>query len=64
MTATIILRKKEHNISPGITIRSAMEKLNIQPESVIPTINGELVREDRIIKEGDVVRLVAVISGG
>ena len=64
MSATIIIRKKEHTIRHGMSIRSAIKKLGILPESVIPTRNGELVIEDEIIKEGDVIKLVKVISGG
>ena len=47
-----------------MTIRKAMEILNIQPESVIPVQNGELVTDDLIINEGDEIKLVVVISGG
>ena len=64
MPAKFILRKKEYNIQHGMTIRSALLKLDIQPESVLPTRNGELVSEEDIIKDGDVIKLVAVISGG
>ena len=34
------------------------------PEAVIATRNGEMITEDEILKNGDVVKLVAVISGG
>ncbi len=64
MITKIIYRKIEYEIPHGMTIRSALEKLNIQPESVIPILNGELITDDMIINEGDVIRLVAVISGG
>ena len=64
MTAKVIYKKRDYTIRHGMTIRSAMLQLNIQPEAVIPTKNGELVTDDEIIEEGDVIRLVAVISGG
>jgi sulfur carrier protein ThiS len=64
MPAKLILRKKEYNIRHGMTIRSALLQLDIQPESVLPTRNGELVSEEDIIQDGDVIKLVAVISGG
>lgn len=64
MTAMIIHKKKEYKIQPGMTIQSAMEKLNILPESVIPIHKGELISNNRIIKEGDIIRLITVISGG
>ena len=64
MPAKLILRKKEYDIRHGMTIRSALLKLDIQPESVLPTRHGELVSEEEIIQDGDVIKLVAVISGG
>ena len=64
MSAKIILRKKEYEIRTGMTIRSALLRMDIQPESVLPTREGELVSEEEIIKDGDAITLVSVISGG
>ena len=64
MPAKLILRKKEYPIWHGMTIRSAILKLDIQPEAVLPTREGELVSEEEIIQDGDVIKLVSVISGG
>ena len=64
MTAIIIMRKKEYEIRHGMTIHMALKKLEIQAEAVIPTKNGELVTDDEIIGKGDVIKLIAVISGG
>ena len=64
MTAKFILRKQEYEVRPGMTIRAALKKLQISPESVIPTRNGELLTDEELIREDDVIRLVAVISGG
>lgn len=64
MPAKLIIRKKEYQIQPGITLSKVMKELNIKPESVIPIQDGELITEDLIISEGDIIRLVPVISGG
>ena len=64
MTARLILRKQEYEVQEGMTVRSALLKLGIEPESVIPTRDGELITDDEIIKKDDLIRLVAVISGG
>jgi sulfur carrier protein ThiS len=64
MSARIILRKNEYEVKHGISIRTALEKLGIQSESVIPIKDNELVTDDEIIQEGDIIQLVAVISGG
>jgi thiamine biosynthesis protein ThiS len=60
----LILRDKEYEVKPGMTLLSSLEKCDILPESVIATRNGEMILEDEILKDGDVVKLVAVISGG
>ena len=60
----LILRNKEYEVKPGMTLLSALEKSNIIPESVIATRDGEIILEDEILKDGEVVKLVAVISGG
>jgi sulfur carrier protein len=60
----LILRNKEYEVKPGMTLLSALQKINVIPESVIATRDGEMILDDEILKDGDVVRLVAVISGG
>jgi sulfur carrier protein len=64
MTVKLILRDKEFEVKPGMTLLSSLQKVNVLPESVIATRDGEMILEDEILKEGDVVKLVAVISGG
>jgi sulfur carrier protein len=60
----MILRDKEFQVKPGMTLLSSLEKCGILPESVIATREGELILEDEILKDGDFIKLVAVISGG
>jgi sulfur carrier protein ThiS len=64
MTAKIIIRSKEYEIKPGMTVRKALQKINIEPDSVLITRNGELITDDEIILVDDVIKLVPVISGG
>ncbi len=60
----IITRGKEYEVRPGMAVKHALEKINILPESVIVTRNGELITEDELLAPGDVLKLVMVISGG
>jgi sulfur carrier protein len=60
----IILRNKEYEVKPGMTLLSALQKIDVIPESVIATRDGEMILDDEILKDGDVVKLIAVISGG
>jgi sulfur carrier protein ThiS len=60
----IIFRKQEFEVRPGMALLDALKKVNILPESVIATRNSEIITEDEILKDGEVVKLVGVISGG
>lgn len=64
MPVRLILRGQEYELRPGMTLRSSLEKVGINPEVVLATRAGELITDDEILQEGDQVRLVAVISGG
>jgi sulfur carrier protein len=64
MTVKLILRDKEYEVRPGMTLLSSLEKIGVLPESVIATREGEMILNDEILKDGDAVKLIAVISGG
>ncbi len=64
MTATLILRKQSYEVKHGMTIRKALQKLDIEPDSVLATRDGDLLTDDEMLKENDVIKLVPVISGG
>jgi len=64
MTVKLILRDKTYELKPGMTLRSCLEKINIEPESVLAVRDGVLITDDEILKDGEMVKLVAVISGG
>ena len=64
MSVKLILRNKEYDVKPGMQLLDALKKINVIPESVIATRDGEMILDDEILKDGDVVKLVAVISGG
>lgn len=60
----ITFRNKKFEVKENSAARDALKKINIDPESVLITVNGKLVTDDIVLREGDVVKLVAVISGG
>ena len=64
MTAKLILRDKEYEVKAGMTLLSSLDKAGILPESVIATREGELILDDEILKNGEVIKLISVISGG
>jgi sulfur carrier protein ThiS len=64
MPVKLILRGKEYEVKPGMTLRHSLLKIELNPVSVLATRQGELITEEEILHEGDVIKLVAVVSGG
>ena len=60
----LILRDKVYEVKAGMDLLSALKRNNIVPESVIATRDGEMIVEDEILKDGDEIKLITVISGG
>jgi sulfur carrier protein ThiS len=50
---------------PGRSVRETLVSLGIKPELVaMVSVNGEMQTKDYIIREGDTIRLLAVVGGG
>ena len=64
MPTKLILRDQEFEVKSGMTVRSALLKLELSPEAILATRDGVLLTDDEIIKEGEEIRLISVISGG
>jgi sulfur carrier protein ThiS len=64
MTAKLILRDTEYEVKAGMTLLSSLKKVGILPESVIAMRDNELILDDEILKNGEVIKLISVISGG
>ena len=64
MTVKILLRDKGYDLKPGMALRDCLLKLDINPESVLAVRAGQMITDEEILNDGDVVKLVAVISGG
>ena len=64
MAVKLTLRGEEYEVRPGMTLQHSLRKIGILPEAVIATRQGEMITEDEILQDGDIVKLIAVISGG
>lgn len=64
MAVKLTLRDTEYEVKSGMMLLDALKKCGIVPESVIATRDGEMILDDEILKDGDEVKLIAVISGG
>jgi len=60
----IVLRTNEWELRPGMTVRAAILKLGLDPESVLAVRDGVLINEATLTKDGDTIKLIAVVSGG
>jgi sulfur carrier protein ThiS len=63
-STTLLHRGRRFEVPSGSTLRDAIRKVGLSSEAVLATQNGELITDDRILKPGEEIRLVAVISGG
>lgn len=64
MSVKLTLRDKEFEVKAGMTVRHAIEACGLVPEMLLAVKDDELITEDTILKDGDQIRLIAVISGG
>ena len=64
MPVTLILRKKEYTVEGTITVKDALKQLGLSPESHLVVRDGQLLTENDALRNGEVVKLVAVIAGG
>jgi sulfur carrier protein ThiS len=60
------IKFKEHvyNVRTNTTIRRVLKDLNFQPDAHLIIRNGILITDDEMLKDGDTIRLIPVISGG
>jgi sulfur carrier protein ThiS len=65
MTIKLTLRKQVFQLEEkSIQVKQALEQLKLSPEAHLFVRNGELLNENDWLKDGDEVKIVAVISGG
>lgn len=64
MEVRVILRNREEKLENVLRVSEVLRRLNLNPETVLVTVEGELVTEDRELKDGDIVTIIDVVSGG
>lgn len=64
MPVKLILRNQEFEVKAGMTLRHCLLKIGVQPEAVLAILDGQMITEEVILQDGQVVKLIAVISGG
>jgi sulfur carrier protein ThiS len=61
---TISLRGKALSASAGKTLDRTLLSIGLQPLAYLAVRGDDLLTADEILKPGDEIRLVAVVSGG
>jgi sulfur carrier protein ThiS len=61
---TIVYRDKKWELRDGMTVRDAILKVGLDVEAFLAVRDGKLINEETLTRDGDVIKLVAVISGG
>lgn len=64
MAVKLVLRGKEYEVRPGMTLHASLNEIDVLPETVLAMRDGVMISEDEILRDGEVVHLVMVISGG
>ena len=64
MTVKLTYRDKQYELPAGMTVRDAIKKVGLSPETILATRKGKLLTDDELLKEDDQIKLIAVISGG
>ncbi len=65
MAIKLVLRKKEYELEgKTIQVKMALQQLNLSPEAYLLVRDGELLNENDVLRDGDVIKIVSVISGG
>jgi sulfur carrier protein ThiS len=61
---TVIHRDREWQVKAGSTVRHVVEQAGINPESVLALRDGKLINDATLTRDGDTIKLIAVVSGG
>ena len=61
---TINYRKEVYIFQKTLSVKQVFENLDLSPESHLMIRAGEMLTEKDRLKDGDVVKVIPVISGG
>lgn len=55
---------REVNLAEGSTVMELLNLLGFKPSEVVVALDGEVVAEDELLRDGSRVKLHSVVSGG
>lgn len=64
MPVILILRDQVFELEGTLTVKDALRKLGLSLESHLVTREGKLLNDNEVLRNGENVKIIAVISGG
>ena len=66
MNVTTIYKSEQSDVEldDGATVKDVVQQLELQPNTVLVTRNGEVLLEDDSLEDGDRLEILPTISGG
>ncbi|MGD2206344.1 MAG: MoaD/ThiS family protein [Anaerolineae bacterium] len=60
----VIFRDRTWEVKPGSTVGRIIKDAGLNLESILALRDGKLINDATLTEDGDVIKLVAVVSGG
>ena len=60
----VTYRDKHWEMPGNLTVRDLIEKVGLNPATVLAVRNGQLVLDSELLGDKDEIKLIAIISGG
>lgn len=60
----VVFRDKTWQVKSGSTVRHVIEQAGLNPESVLALRDGKLINDATLTKDGEIIKLIPVVSGG
>ncbi len=60
----VTYRDKQWTVSGNITVRELIQKVGLEPATVLAVRKGKLVLDSEVLGDEDEIKLIAIISGG
>ena len=57
-------RTRRLKVDPGTTIAELLKRVGQNRETVVVRLNGRIVAEEERLKEGDLIEVIPVVTGG
>ncbi len=63
-TAKVILKNKTYEVRSGVPLHKVFKQFDLPLNAYLAVRDGVLITEDEMVKSGDRIKIMAVISGG